>query len=119
MSRNLHHFTFSPKYRRPILTPPVFAEVKHHIEHICGLKGIELAAISTDEDKQDHIHILAMLPQDMSPAKAMRLIKWYSSIHTRRKYPKFKWQRKYWSGTVGGGRRAIEKYIAAQGGASA
>lgn len=113
MSRNIHHFVFAPKYRRPMLTPDIFAEVKKHVKHICQLKGIELLGISADEAAQDHIHILAHLPQTMAPAKAMQLIKWYSSIHTRKRFPDFKWQRRYWSGSVGAG-RAVKKYIDTQ-----
>lgn len=111
MSRNIHHFVFAPKYRRPQLIPSVFAEVKKHIKHICRLKGIELLAVNTDETKPDHIHILAHLPQTMAPAKAMQLIKWYSSIHTRKRYKDFKWQRRYWSGTVGAGSSVVKKYV--------
>lgn len=111
MSRNAHHFVFAPKWRRPILTPDIMAEVTKHVKRICELKDIELLAINTDPEKPDHIHIMASLPQSMSPAKAMHVIKGYSSTYTRRKYPHFKWQRRYWSGSIGSGMKRVKQYV--------
>lgn len=114
MNRNAHHFVFAPKWRRPILTPDIMAEVTKHVKRICELKDIELLAINTDPAKPDHIHIMANLPQTMGPSKAMALIKWYSSLYTRRKYPFFQWQRKFWSGSIGGGMKRVKQYIKEQ-----
>lgn len=109
--KNVHHFIFATKYRRPILVPEVFEEVKKHVYRIAYLKGIVIEDINTDPDKPDHIHILADLPKDMPPSEAMRLIKWYSSKYTRKKFPHFRWQVRYFSRSVGGGKQRVKRYI--------
>ena len=109
--KNVHHFVFCPKYRRPILSPEVFDEVKKHIGRICELKGIGIVSINTDPETQDHIHLLLDLPKTMSPSKAMSMVKGYSSTYTRKKYPEFRWQRRYGSESIGSNKRRIKKYI--------
>ena len=117
---NAHHFTFSPKYRRPVLVGEVRETVFRLIRHIAGLKRYDVLAINTDADKPDHIHVMLDLPRNVAPAEAARNIKWFSSVHTRRLHPETKdgnafWQRRYFSRSIGGDRRAVEKYIADQG----
>ena len=114
---NYHHFTFCPKYRRAVLDDfMVMVNVKHHINHICKLKGIQLYAVAVEAD---HVHILCALPKTMSPSKAAHLIKWYSSIWTRKNCPWLKdtvhkdhlWQHNYFSATVGHNHHIVKRYI--------
>lgn len=120
--KNLHHFTFSPKYRRAVLNPEVWATVDAAIRHICELRNIEVIALATDEAKPDHVHLFADLPNTLSPAKAIGAVKWYSALVTRREHPALRqlvhddhlWQRRYWNGTVGSQSRTVKKYIERQ-----
>jgi putative transposase len=121
-SRNLHHFTFSPKYRRAILNPEIWRTVAAAIRHICQLRKITIIALATDEAKPDHVHLFVDLPNTLSPAKAIGAIKWYSSLATRREHPELRqrvhsqhlWQRRYWNGTVGSQSKTVQKYIERQ-----
>lgn len=123
-SRNLHHFTFSPKYRRAVLNPRIWATVDAAIRHICQLRNIEIIALATDEAKPDHVHLFVDLPNTLSPAEAIGAVKWYSSIVARRRHPELRqlvhsahlWQRRYWNGTVGAQSKAVLKYIERQSG---
>lgn len=119
---NAHHFTFCPKFRRPVLVEPVRSTIFQLIHRMAQLKGYDILAINTDIEKPDHIHILLDLPRAVSPAEAARNIKWFSSVHVRRIHPETKrihdkafWQRRYFSRSIGGDRRAVEKYVADQG----
>lgn len=120
--RNLHHFTFSPKYRRAVLDPIVWRTVDAAIRHICQLRKIEVIALATDEAQPDHVHAFVDLPNTLSPAQAIGAIKWYSSLVTRREHPYLRetvhgdhlWQRRYWNGTVGRQSKTVKKYIERQ-----
>lgn len=116
--RSLHHFTFSPKYRRAVLENPlVIVAVTDAIVHICKLKGIQILALSVEAD---HVHLFCHLPRDLSQARAMFFVKWYSAIQARRLCPWLKttvhddhlWQRGYWVTTVGASSaKATRKYV--------
>ena len=115
----IYHITFSPKYRRAILTPHLRRIVFGHMRHIAAQKDICIIALATDDQKPDHVHLMLRLPPDMSPAKAVQLLKWYSSCHTRRQIPDLKqshsrkalWQKSYYARTVGIDRPIVQKYI--------
>lgn len=119
---NAHHFTFSPKFRRAALVGQVRDTVFDLIHHIAGVKGYDVLALNTDDSKPDHIHLILDLPRSVSPAEAARNVKWFSSVHVRRLLPHVKaihekhfWQRRYFSRSIGGDRRIVQKYIANQG----
>lgn len=115
---NLQHIVYSPKYRRPILVNEVAAECEKRIREICQKKGMLLHEIALQED---HVHIFLQIPHTMPVCKAVQLIKWYSSCHVRRVFPRLKenspkyfWQRNYWSRSVGGDEKRVREYITNQ-----
>jgi len=118
MSRiTLIHYTFSPKYRRPVLAAPgIAAKCEQLIRHIAAQKGMIVRAISVQDD---HVHVFTELPATMSVAKGAFLIKWFSSIWLRRIFPHLRacpkndalWQTRYFSRSVGGDVRHVEQYI--------
>ena len=118
----IYHITFCPKYRHAILKPAVRRVVFAHMRHIAELKNIEIVALATDEDRPDHVHLLCSIPANMSVAKAIQLLKWYSSCHTRRELPELNethsakalWQKRYFATTVGRNSSRVKKYIALQ-----
>lgn len=113
---NLQHFTFSPKYRRSVLAGAVARDTEKMIRHICQLKGMKIHAIAI---QPDHVHVFTEIPKTMSVAKAAYWIKWFSSCHVRRLHPQLKstvkqsalWQHNYFSRSVGGDQRHVQKYI--------
>lgn len=116
--RNAHHFVFSPKYRRAVLTPPIAGTVADLIQHIAHLKDMQVLALNV---QRDHVHVFVDIPKTMPPSKAAFLIKWFSSIHTRRLHPEVKlihkdhfWQKRYFSRSIGGDARTVAKYIQEQ-----
>ena len=118
---NLQHFTFSPKYRRPVFVDDqVRDRAAHHIAHICAKKGMHIHALAVEND---HVHVFTEIPKTMSISKAVFLIKWYSSRWLRLEFPSLQsypkhnafWQRGYFSRSVGGDKRQINQYIQSQG----
>lgn len=115
--RNFHHFVFAPKYRRAVLGDALVRRVvEFHIRHICELKNIEIIALNI---QPDHVHLLVSLPKSMTQTYAVFIIKWYSSIWTRKQCTWLKdivhldhlWQRGYWVTSVGGGVKSVRKYV--------
>jgi putative transposase len=112
--RNAHHFTFAPKYRREVLgRAPLAQEIEKHLRHIATYHNMDVIAIAI---QRDHVHIFVDLPRKLSPAYAVQQLKWFSSIWTRKAYPglineKSLWQRRYYSRSIGGDKRAVQEYI--------
>ena len=120
--QQIFHVVFSPKYRHPILTAENRYIIFGHIRHIAQLKNIHIIALATDDARPDHVHLLIQLPPSMSIAKAVQLLKWYSSLYSRRDIPELKathsrkalWQKRYYSTTVGIDHPKVQKYIEMQ-----
>jgi REP element-mobilizing transposase RayT len=112
--------TFSPKYRRAVFGLPGGDAYKREcdrlIRHICRLKSIELIDLFIGHD---HVHIFFNTPRTMSQAQAAHLIKWFSSIWLRKKFPELQtypkktafWQRNYFCRSVGGEAARVRDYI--------
>lgn len=113
----LIHMIFCPKYRRPLFQfGELRGEIEQHIRHIATLKHIQIAELAV---MPDHVHLMAYLPPDMSVSKAAFFLKWFSSIHFRKRHPealnpKALWARNYWCTSVGGGEAKQRAYIANQ-----
>ena len=90
-----HHCVFSTKGRRPLISAKLRERLWPYMGGIARehkIQAIEIGGI------EDHMHMLILLPQTLSIAKAMQLIKGGSSkwVHdTFPEYAAFGWQTKY------------------------
>ncbi len=106
----LTHIVFSTKERLPLITneikPELFAYIGGLVKELKG-KPIIINGMS------DHIHLLALLPQTISIAEAMRFIKANSSKWITQKFGKpFEWQKGYGAFSVSrSGVSGVVEYI--------
>lgn len=90
-----HHFVFSTKERRRLITPQLRERLWPFLGGIARqnkMKAIEIGGV------EDHVHILLSLPPTMAIAKAAQLIKGGSSKWIHEIFPEhrlFAWQEKY------------------------
>lgn len=96
----LYHIVFSTRGRAPMIDPPLAERL---FPYMCGiireLKGVAFEI----NGPENHVHILAKLPQTISVSDALRLIKTNSSgwVHdTWRERSTFAWQTGYAAFTV-------------------
>jgi len=82
------HIIFGTKRHRPFLTDEMLAYI-HGI--ITNVKGFPIRINGTE----NHIHILTMIPKDMSIADFVRTIKANSSKWFKAKNPHMEWQTGY------------------------
>ena len=67
-----YHFVWVTKYRKPFLTGSVGERLRDLVREVCRTNDIEIlqGAVSND-----HVHILASCPPNLSPSKIMQYIK--------------------------------------------
>ena len=107
------HIVFSTKERYRFLEGELGRLMHEYIGGIIGsLKGEPIII----NGMADHVHILCMLPKELSIAEFMRLVKTNSSKWYREKHnPKFNWQVGYGAFTVSkSSLDSVYQYIAAQ-----
>lgn len=119
----LIHYVFTPKYRRPaFLNVEVAFAIERNLRHIAGLKKIDIVACAV---QPDHVHVFCTLHRTLSVAKAAFLLKWFSSLYTRRQFPWLKrdvkdtalWAQAYYSRSVtleGSDSQTVTNYIKRQ-----
>jgi putative transposase len=114
---HLEHFIFTPKYRRSLLADRAVAQAcEDLIRSIAAQKQIGIHAIAV---MPDHVHVFAELPRTMSVAEAAHLLKWFSSLYLRRRFPALRqmkafWGHRYFYRSVGGDARQVRCYIQLQ-----
>ena len=85
---NEHHIEFCPKYRYKCMKNPyINKEIERLILKSAQEHGIFINKIATVED---HVHIDAIIPFDMSVSKAEMLIKGRSAYLIFRRFPNFR-----------------------------
>jgi REP element-mobilizing transposase RayT len=62
-----HHFVWCPKYRRPVLAPPIDVRLKELLAEIAKEHGMTLRAV---EVMPDHVHLLWRAIQRGAPPKS-------------------------------------------------
>lgn len=95
------HAVWSTAYRLPLLTKNIRGRVFEHIKSNGYQKGIRIDRIN---GYLDHVHVLFILPGNLSIAKAIQLMKGESSYWINKNQltrEKFKWQDEYYAATVG------------------
>jgi putative transposase len=90
-----HHFVFSTKERRPLITPSLRDRLWPFLGGIARqnkMKAVEIGGV------EDHIHLLLALPSTVSVAKALQLVKGGSSKWIHETFPDqrlFAWREEY------------------------
>ena len=114
-----YHIVFAPKYRRKVFYQEKREDIREIIRTLCKWKGVE---IIEGEICPDHIHLLLSIPPKMSISGFMGYLKGKSTLmiferHANLKYKygrRVFWAKGYYVSTVGGNKKAIQKYIQEQ-----
>ncbi|HXE91705.1 MAG TPA: IS200/IS605 family transposase [Terriglobales bacterium] len=111
VSNNLH-IIFSTRERRPMIPREIQKRLWAYLAGIARNIGGHPMAIGGTED---HVHILAALPADLSIAKAVNLLKSNSSKWMGEQGREFAWQRGYGAFSVSVSNLAsVTEYIESQ-----
>ena len=115
-----YHVVFCPKYRRPVLVPPVEARLKFLLAEIAAAHGMTLHA---SEVMPDHVHLFIEADPTLCVAETVNRLKGRTSRLLRAEFPSLRsrlptlWSRSYFCATVGAVSEAtIRHYIEAQKG---
>lgn len=115
-----YHVVFCPKYRRPVLTPPVDARLKQLIEEIALHHDFTVHEM---EVMPDHVHLFVECDPTRSVAEIVNRFKGATSRFLREEFPHLRsrlptlWSRSYYAGTVGHVSEAtVRAYIESQKG---
>lgn len=93
--KNFVHLVFSTKYRQPLITPAIEAELYTYIGGIC--KKLECPPVKVG-GYTDHIHVLCLLSKKITLMKLMEEMKSHSSKWIKTKgaeFSNFYWQDGY------------------------
>jgi putative transposase len=115
------HVVWCPKYRRPVLTPPVDGRLKALLGEIADEPGMMIRAA---EVMPDHVHLLVAADPTLCVAEIVNRFKGCTSRLLREGFPSLRphlptlWSRSYFAASVGAVSEAtIRRYIEAQKGA--
>jgi len=115
-----YHLVFCPKYRRPVLAPPVDARLEELIREVAERREMTVHAI---EVMPDHVHLFVESDPRWAPAEIAGKFKAVTSRVLRREFPALRsrlptlWSRSYFIASVGAVSEAtIRRYIEAQKG---
>lgn len=115
LAQNYLHIVFSTKHRRPLIHPPVEAELHAYLGGICNRLECHVLKVG---GYTDHIHILCMLSKKIALMTLMEKLKANSSKWIKTKgghYADFYWQDGYGAFSVSPrGVDAVIAYIANQ-----
>lgn len=118
--RCAYHVVWCPKYRRPVLHPPVDARLKQVMAEVAAEYDAEIVEV---EVMPDHIHLLVEVDPQLGIHKLVKRMKGRSSKILREEFPSLKsrlptmWTNSYFVATVGGAPLAVVKeYIENQKG---
>jgi putative transposase len=116
-----YHLVWCPKYRRPVLAPPVDGRLKALLAEVAGEHGMTLHAT---EVMPDHVHLFVEADPTLCVAEIVNRLKGRTSRLLRQEFPSLRsrlptlWSRSYFAASVGAVSGAtIRRYIAAQKGA--
>lgn len=109
------HYVFTPKYRRPCLSGAVAHRLLEIVHGVCDELHVEVIAVAI---QPDHCHLLISEPRSLTRARFVQMVKGRSSRFLRLEFPhlqnvspKSLWGRDYFVRSVGGGRKAVARYI--------
>ena len=114
----MHHLQWCTKYRYAMLRREEFFKAcEASLDRAAQRHGIELLEVAV---MSDHVHVVASLRADMSPARASMLLKGASAYDLFRVEPKFRlryrrghfWGRGYFHRSVGDtDLRTVSRYV--------
>ena len=114
------HLVWCPKYRRPVLTPPVDGRLKALLAAIADEHGMTIRAA---EVMPDHVHLFVEADPTLCVAEIVNRFKGRTGRLLREEFPALRsrlptlWSRSYFAASVGAVSEAtIRRYIAAQKG---
>ena len=114
------HLVWCPKYRRPVLTPPVDGRVKALLAAIADEHGMTIRAA---EVMPDHAHLVVEADPTLCVAEIVNRFKGRTGRLLREEFPALRsrlptlWSRSYFAASAGAVSEAtIRRYIAAQKG---
>lgn len=114
------HVVWCPKYRRPVLVPPVDGRLAELIREIAERLGMTVHAL---EIMPDHVHLFIESDPRWAPAEFIGKIKANTSRVLRDEFPRLRsrlptlWSRSYFCATVGTVSEAtVQRYIESQKG---
>lgn len=114
------HVVWCPKYRRPVLTPPVDGRLKALLAEIADEHGMTIHAT---EVMPDHVHLFVEADPTLCVAEIVNRFKGRTSRLLREEFPSLRsrlptlWSRSYFAASVGAVSEAtIRRYIEAQKG---
>jgi REP element-mobilizing transposase RayT len=109
-AHNLVHCVFSTKDRMNLITNP--EELGRYVVGLAYAKDIHVIAAG---GTANHLHLLILLPQTITLAKAMQDLKANTSRWLRERSSKFQWQQGYGAFSVSQSQReTVTTYIANQ-----
>ena len=112
-----YHIVWVPKYRYRILEGKVAIEVSNCIRAFSEQKDCEIVELNV---REDHVHLLVMVPPKISISDYVGMIKGRTAIRVFNKFKELKskpyWGNKFWSrgycvDTVGLDSEMIRKYV--------
>ena len=115
-----YHVVWCPKYRRPVLVPPIVDCLRDIFNQVAAEHGFLLHTV---EVMPDHVHLLLEADPTRSVAEIVNRFKGPSSRFLRQEFPSLRsrlptlWSRSYYAATVGHVSEAtVRKYIESQKG---
>jgi putative transposase len=99
-----YHLVWCPKYRRPVLTPPVDVRLKELVSEIATEHGMTILA---SEVMPDHVHLFVEAGPTLCVAEIANRLKGRTSHALREEFPTLRsrlptlWSRSYFCSTVG------------------
>lgn len=115
-----YHLVWCPKYRRPVLVPPVDVRLKQLFAEIAAEHGF---LVHEAEVMPDHVHLFVEADPTRSPAEIVNRFRGPSSRFLRQEFPHLRsrlptlWSRSYFASTVGHVSEAtVRRYIENQKG---
>lgn len=114
------HVVWCPKYRRPVLTPPVDGRLKALLAEVAAEHSMTIHAA---EVMPDHVHLFVEADPTFCVAEIVNRFKGRTSRLLRQEFPHLRsrlptlWSRSYFAASVGAvSEHTIRRYIAAQKG---
>lgn len=115
-----YHLVWCPKYRRPVLTPPVDGRLKDLLAAVAAEHDMTIHAV---EVVPDQVRLLVEADPTLCVAEIVNRFKGRTSHVLRKEFPSLRsrlptlWSRSYFAASVGAVSEAtIRSYVAAQKG---
>ena len=114
-----YHIVICPKYRRKAIYGKLRKDIGKILRMLCEYKKVEIIEAHA---MPDHIHMLVSIPPKLSVSEFIGYLKGKSTLmiferHANLRYKygrRVFWTKGYYVSTVGGNKKAIEKYIREQ-----